>query len=148
MEKKSVAPVKIVLPTVKETLKPVKTTPPAAPNPEKLCFVCFIGESNIHWQNGVNELASWLMKNPDYNLVIKADGGTFHIPFTTHDTWNDHPTLNKHGNETIYDRLYRQFGALVHDVIKASGGKVDNSRLLLQKGTPEGRQLQYQVRRK
>jgi RHS repeat-associated protein len=109
--------------------------PPPAPDPDHFCLTCFNGESSIHWKEGVKEMVSWLTKNPNYNLNIKADGNSTVL----RRGWSGGTGLFG-GGPTYNQRATAQFG-LLQAALQAAG--VSASRISLTLGSSTGGSLNY-----
>jgi len=112
-----------------------KDVPPAAPNPDKLCFICFNG-ATAHYTDGVTEIVDWLKSNPDYNLRITADGGSSTL---IKDTWKDTPF----GSKTTYEKHTDAMFKRLKKAVNAAGG--DSNRIIQTKGNADGSKLKYEA---
>ncbi len=129
-----IAPGPIIPSPVPPSSPQINVTPPD-PKPE-ICFICWIGNSDRDWDKGVKNIADWLKDNPDYNLNIKSDGGG-----SKGEGWTDTESL--FGGKSHIQDIQDQFNKFKNYVIKASGGKIDASRLKLSAGKPDGTSLEF-----
>ena len=137
-------PILIPRPRVPNVVPQQPIIPPAAPNPSSLCFHCFIGETTGHWDNGVKEMANWLLGNPNYKITIFSDGGG-KLGLFGGNKWNDRPFLGNPANATFIQRLGQRYNQFRMDVIKAGEGKIAPNRLLLNPSNVDGETFEYKV---
>jgi RHS repeat-associated protein len=126
--------------TQQPAVVPPPNVPPPTPDPDHFCLTCFNGESSIHWKEGVGEMVSWLTKNPNYNLNIKADGNSTVL----RRGWNGGTGMFG-GGPTYGERAQSQFGRL-QAALKAAG--VDPNRIKLTLGNSTGGSLNYSAEKR
>lgn len=120
-------------PTVEKPYKPI----PYAPNPDMLCFICFIGEKDTHKQQGINDIVNWLKNNPEYGLEIESDGGE-----NLWNNWNNE--VSSKDKRTMQQRVIDQFVNLLKEILKRIP-ELNVNRLKLKLGNSRGRKLKYKV---
>jgi hypothetical protein len=81
-------------------------------------------------------MAKWLMNNPEYRVIVLADGGA-----SKGESWAD--THSFFGSETYQNRLISRFNQFKLAVEKAGGGNIPANSMLLNPGTPAGSRFNF-----